>query len=352
MLLLVATIAAVVLYACFSGWAGTAPRSYTVQVKVVDASFREEEGIKTIIITVLNTGSIRCSIIAVLIDGESVEAEPLPVSIGPGEAVEIKAYYDWEAGEGYKIEVITDSGLSFYNIFVAGVSPTPPLAWAYRCEVIIRERSGHDLHNYQVLVVVDTQSLIEQGKMRPDGGDIRFTDADGNLLAYWVEPGTINTPATRIWVLVPYLPANSEEIIYMYYGNPDARSLSDFEAVFPSNAFEDGVSGWSYVDWSASVGVVMEGEEVVLARGGEDFEDRGAIVEHDGFEDRGTVVFRDGFEDGDIAGWETGPEGAGWTATNETARSGSWCARSGEVSEEVQYSYCLLYTSPSPRDRG
>ena len=118
-LLLIATMATAVVYIYFSGWAGTASRSYVVQAKVINASFREENGNKTIIITVLNTGSVKCSIVAVLINGESVEAEPLPVSLGPGDAVKIKAYYDWEAGEGYKIEVITDSGLSFYNIFVA-----------------------------------------------------------------------------------------------------------------------------------------------------------------------------------------------------------------------------------------
>ncbi len=339
-LLMIATIAIAIIYAYSSSWARLSSKSYMVQVKVIDASFGEEDGNKIITITVWNIGPINATIVAVLINGESVKAEPLPVSLEPGDVIEIKAYYNWEAGEGYKIEVVANSGFSYYSIFVAGASPVPLSAWAYRREVIIRERSGQDLYNYQVLVVVDTQSLIEQGKMRPDGGDIRFTDADGRLLAYWVEPGTINTTATRIWVLVPFLPANSEEIIYMYYGNPDARSLSNFGAVFPLDTFEDGAGGWSHVDWAASVGVVVEGEEIVLVSGGEDFEDRGAIAFHDGFEDRGTVVLRDSFEDGNIAGWETGPEGAGWTATDEVeAPHGSWCARSGEVSKKVQYSY-------------
>ncbi|MEW5760418.1 MAG: right-handed parallel beta-helix repeat-containing protein, partial [Candidatus Thermoplasmatota archaeon] len=40
----------------------------------------------------------------------------------------------------------------------------------------------------QVLVTLDTKTLIDQGKMRADGGDIRFTDEFGNQLNYWIEP--------------------------------------------------------------------------------------------------------------------------------------------------------------------
>ncbi|MEM4484092.1 MAG: DUF2341 domain-containing protein, partial [Candidatus Methanomethylicia archaeon] len=71
------------------------------------------------------------------------------------------------------------------------------------------------------------------GKMRSDCGDIRFTDSDEiTLLNYWIEPNTCNTENTRIWVKVPNIPANSNKIIYLYYGNPSANSLSDTKNVF------------------------------------------------------------------------------------------------------------------------
>jgi hypothetical protein len=68
--------------------------------------------------------------------------------------------------------------------------------------------------------------------MRSDCGDIRFTDSDGiTLLNYWIE-GPINSSNTRIWVKVPNIPANSIKKIYLYYGNPDATSLSNPDATF------------------------------------------------------------------------------------------------------------------------
>jgi flagellin-like protein len=42
-------------------------------------------------------------------------------------------------------------------------------------------------------------------------------------LSHWIEPGTINTASTKIWVRVPSIPAGSSTI-YMYYGNPSATS--------------------------------------------------------------------------------------------------------------------------------
>ncbi|MEM5820154.1 MAG: DUF2341 domain-containing protein [Candidatus Aenigmatarchaeota archaeon] len=69
--------------------------------------------------------------------------------------------------------------------------------------------------------------------MRSDCGDIRFTDSDGiTLLNYWIEPNTCNTENTKIWVKIPNIPSNSNKIIYLYYGNPNANSLSNVKNVF------------------------------------------------------------------------------------------------------------------------
>ncbi|MEM4773003.1 MAG: DUF2341 domain-containing protein [Nanoarchaeales archaeon] len=103
----------------------------------------------------------------------------------------------------------------------------------YRIPITIKENSGNNLTDYQILVTLDTASLISQGKMRSDCGDIRFTDSDGiTLLNYWIEPNTCNTENTRIWVKVPYIPASSTKTIYLYYGNPEATSLSNVKDVF------------------------------------------------------------------------------------------------------------------------
>ncbi|MCD6387271.1 MAG: DUF2341 domain-containing protein, partial [Methanophagales archaeon] len=91
--------------------------------------------------------------------------------------------------------------------------------------------SGQNLTDYQVNITIDTQSLITQGKMRSDCGDIRFFDENGNYIPYWIESGC-NTTQTVIWIKVPYIPANGQTTVYMYYGNPQAESESNGTKVF------------------------------------------------------------------------------------------------------------------------
>jgi len=90
--------------------------------------------------------------------------------------------------------------------------------------------NASSLTNYQVLITVDTATLISAGKMRSDCGDIRFYDQANNL-SYWIESG-INTSSTKIWVKVPSIPASSTKVIQMYYGNPNLTSASSGDDTF------------------------------------------------------------------------------------------------------------------------
>jgi Uncharacterized conserved protein len=71
--------------------------------------------------------------------------------------------------------------------------------------------------------------------MNPDCSDIRFTYLYPNNteveIPYWIESGC-NTANTRIWIKVPYIPANGNVTVYMYYGNPNAVSMSNGDYVF------------------------------------------------------------------------------------------------------------------------
>ncbi len=121
--------------------------------------------------------------------------------------------------------------------------------WSYYRPITIdNTQNSNNLIDYQILVTLDTRTLISQGKMRPDCGDIRFTDSDRTtLLNYWIEPNTCNTANTRIWVKVPSIPGRSTKTIYLWYGNPSATSMSN-----PYNTFllyEDWSSG-SLAGWS------------------------------------------------------------------------------------------------------
>jgi Uncharacterized conserved protein len=95
------------------------------------------------------------------------------------------------------------------------------------------------------MLTVNTANLISAGKMRSDCGDIRFTylntsDNKEYEIPYWIESGC-NTASTRIWIKVPYIPVNGNVTVYMYYGNPNAVSMSNGSAVF--ELFTDWESG-------------------------------------------------------------------------------------------------------------
>lgn len=144
------------------------------------------------------------------------------------------------------LTVYTPDNAPAMNVVKAG--------WAYRKAITVSNTSSA-LTNYQVVMSVDTASLIAAGKMRGDCGDIRFVDSDGTTqLPYWIESG-INTSSTRIWLKIPSIPASSNKTIYMQYGNPSVSTTSNGDAVFE---FFDDFNGttldttkWTVVDTSA-----------------------------------------------------------------------------------------------------
>ena len=123
--------------------------------------------------------------------------------------------------------------------------------WQYQQELTIHENSGETLRDYQVLVALAGSDFPEEAEV--DGDDIRFTDADGRELSYWVEEFDAGSERAAIWVKVPLIPANGEARIAMWYGNPGAASESDGEVVFE---FFDDFEG-EYIDetkWHVNYG--------------------------------------------------------------------------------------------------
>jgi len=115
--------------------------------------------------------------------------------------------------------------------------------WQYRAPITIdNTANSNTLTDYQVKVVVDTASLIASGKMNSDCSDMRFADASDVALSYWIESGC-NTTNTVVWVKVPSIPASGTTTIYMYYGNPNAVSESNIQAVAYNGLGDDFDSG-------------------------------------------------------------------------------------------------------------
>jgi len=100
-------------------------------------------------------------------------------------------------------------------------------AWLYKVPVTVNNLGSTALTNYQVSVTLNTAALVSAGKMQASGNDIRFADASCTNISYWIEPATMNTAATKIWIKVPSLPSSGSTSFTMYYGNPAAPAGSN-----------------------------------------------------------------------------------------------------------------------------
>jgi len=107
--------------------------------------------------------------------------------------------------------------------------------WECHNEIIIKEMSGIDLIDYQVVIRLDS-SNFDFSKSNVDGSDIRFV-SNGDELNYWIETWDIAANQGKIWVKMPFIPANDETNVDIYYGNPNAIAMSDGNEVF--DLFDD-----------------------------------------------------------------------------------------------------------------
>ncbi|CAD7773195.1 MAG: hypothetical protein KBONHNOK_00600 [Candidatus Methanoperedenaceae archaeon GB50] len=145
------------------------------------------------------------------------------------------------------------------GLLLLAALPAPASAglagFQYQREITIHENSGETLRNYQVPVELSGSDFPEEAKT--DGDDIRFTDADGVNLSYWIEEFNAGSKRAKIWVKVPLIPANGETEITMWYGNPSARGVSDGDAVF--EFFDDfGGTSLDTDKWTALSGTAVK----------------------------------------------------------------------------------------------
>ena len=82
--------------------------------------------------------------------------------------------------------------------------------WDYSRDIVIQDNSSNPLKNYSVLVELEDDNFPTEAQ--EDGADIRFTDEDGNELDYWIENFAFSTKKAKLWVKIPYIPANKASI--------------------------------------------------------------------------------------------------------------------------------------------
>jgi hypothetical protein len=139
--------------------------------------------------------------------------------------------------------------------------------WTYRKAIEITNGSGGELTDFQTKVSVDTATLIEEGKMKADCSDIRFTLANNSMINYWLDKDC-NTSSTTFWVKVPSIPLSGTSL-FMYYGNGSASSTSngnDTFVFFDDFNDNDYSANWeahdrSYTSGANNLGTVETGEQ-------------------------------------------------------------------------------------------
>ncbi|MBQ6137023.1 MAG: DUF2341 domain-containing protein, partial [Kiritimatiellae bacterium] len=99
--------------------------------------------------------------------------------------------------------------------------------YAKAVNVTVTGYSGTPLANFPVLVKLSTEiSGFSYSDFRlPNGGDLRFTDASGNLIPHEVDTWNPNGVST-VWVKVPTLEANAR-VIAFYGCDTPARPLAE-----------------------------------------------------------------------------------------------------------------------------
>ncbi len=138
------------------------------------------------------------------------------------------------AGQTLEFKIHTSGGYVFSKSITLSRSYTPTwlVGWRYRREVLIEERSGNNLSDFQVEIVLN-RSIFDYSKAKKNGSDIRFTLEDGiTLIPYWIEYWNNPEGYSVIWVKIPEIPASGQVKIYMYYGNPEADYAGNGDEVF------------------------------------------------------------------------------------------------------------------------
>ncbi len=121
--------------------------------------------------------------------------------------------------------------------------------WEQRIKLVFTGTVNEDLTDFPVLVVLNS-SRISYTHTQDAGQDIRFVDAEGNLLPHEIEHWDENENS-YVWVNVSSI-STTTDYIWMYYHNPAAPDAQNPTAVW-SNGYA-GVWHFNYNQLNATTG--------------------------------------------------------------------------------------------------
>ena len=106
--------------------------------------------------------------------------------------------------------------------------------------------SDSEKTDYDVLLNLDTESLVDEYKMLSDCSDLEFYNSTGDAVEFWIEGGC-NTENTLVWINMPVLPAG-DTVIEMRYGNfSKENSEEEFSGEFIVMTEGSCPDGWTRV---------------------------------------------------------------------------------------------------------
>jgi len=130
--------------------------------------------------------------------------------------------------------------LTFALFLISATAYSQP--YPYTLPITITN-GGSAATDVQVLIRINTATYIGATLMKADGGDIRFYDSPGltTQLSFYIE-GYLNTDSTKLWVMMPSLPAGNTTI-YCNFGNPAATSASSLSIFNGPHSSIDSITG-------------------------------------------------------------------------------------------------------------
>jgi hypothetical protein len=178
--------------------------------------------------------------------------------------------------------------------------------WPYRQKLTIdhtKVSGGADLSSFPVLVSLTDVNITR--KSQSNGNDILFTDSTGSTkLDHEIEKFNSSTGQIVVWVRIPTLHFQTDDVIYMYYGNPSVASQQNKTGVWDANylaVYHLNETSGHHLDSknsnnsTAETSLVSQGTAIGMAGGADEFNGSSSIVD--------LPIIALGGKDGTIEAW-------------------------------------------------
>ncbi|BEP18302.1 hypothetical protein PYJP_16540 [Pyrofollis japonicus] len=102
--------------------------------------------------------------------------------------------------------------------------------WNYMRKITISNPNSYSYDDIQIRIELNSTNF-EFSHAKNDGSDIRILASDCTPLYYWIEKWDPQNGHAVIWVKIPHIDANSNQTVFLVYGNPSAQPDTEHEGL-------------------------------------------------------------------------------------------------------------------------